>query len=328
MKDASNNPLALHPDSAVDNQRETVLIDHLTQVLADRLADRSGAPHKPPWTPRDHVVVGVLPAVAVPPRHLSAPDEATADPIRRPVESLRGTQAPPVLALDFRVRTIPGRRTAQLAVHCRFALYLEDIASYAEHMEYLRGDEGPPGAQARPGELLGVWRRHDVHVPDLVIEVPLGEGDLDPPALSEAQQVLDRAVRRAVDAHFARPEARRPLTAGPQGRQGAAQAQRAPRRGHGRRGGIPPPRCGTAGPRRGPCAPPSWCCPRTPRPWTAATTSYASPCTTRATRRRATGRTSPCTTAASRSCPGTASASCLSASTSPHVTTAWRNWRR
>ncbi|MEV2211154.1 helicase-related protein [Streptomyces sp. NPDC050997] len=220
MNDARNNPLAPHPDSAADNQRETVLIDHLTQVLADRLADRSGAPHKPPWTPRDHVVVGVLPAVAVPPQQPPAPDEATADPGRRPVESLRGTQAPPVLALDFRVRTAPGRRTAQLAVHCRFALYLEDIASYAEHMEYLRGDEDPSGTQARPGELLGVWRRHDVHVPDLVIEVPLGEGDLDPHALSEAQQVLDRAVRRAVDAHFARPEARRPLTAGPQSRQG------------------------------------------------------------------------------------------------------------
>lgn len=219
MNDARNNPLAPHPDSAADNQRETVLIDHLTQVLADRLADRSGAPHKPPWTPRDHVVVGVLPAAVVPPRHLLAPDEATADP-SRPVESLRGTQTPPVLALDFRVRTIPGRRTAQLAVHCRFALYLEDIASYTEHREYLRGDEDPSGAQTRPGELLGVWRRHDVHVPDLVIEVPLGEGDVDPHAFSEAQQVLDRAVRRAVDTHFAGSDARRPLTAGPQSRQG------------------------------------------------------------------------------------------------------------
>ncbi|MGW7385277.1 S1 family peptidase [Streptomyces sp. NPDC054794] len=53
-----------------------------------------------------------------------------------------------------------------------------------------------------------------------------------------------------------------------------------------------------------------------------------SPCTTKATRRGATGRTSPYTTAASRSSPETASALCLSASTSPHATTGWRRWRR
>lgn len=287
-----------HPDSGERNQQETLLAGHLIGRLADKLTDRAGLAHPPPWQPRDHVLVGVLPAVPAPrpgthgpvraerkdstrtapecmpgsSGHVGAPHGALATATRstspavsatqssapgaqRPVEAIRNTSAPPVLALDFRVRVSPGSTTVPLVISCGFALYFEDIATYDQHVSYLRGEGSEDSEEvlhqraSRTGEVLGVWRRHDVSVDGIAVAIPLNSGtgpgagalghapDVPPTGpqatepsqdlasgsrtgLTPAQGALDQAVGKAIEQHFARSEARRPLLPASGGKSG------------------------------------------------------------------------------------------------------------
>lgn len=133
------------PDHAsMRNRREAAVVDLLVDQLAERLADRGGIRHAPPWEPKQHVLLGVLEPIWVRPPEVTTGEDAAGggDDAGETSETAEAEQTKtpigeiPSLGVDFRVHA-GGRKEVTLDVDVAFALYLEEIATLDEQWTYL-----------------------------------------------------------------------------------------------------------------------------------------------------------------------------------------------
>ena len=144
------------------NRREAGVVDWLVARLANRLADRDGARHAPPWEPKQNVLLGVLEPIWVK-QPTAGADDTTADGSSAdqgappetdtapgPEPAVTTTGEIPSIGLDFQVQA-SGVDAVELGVDLSFALYLEEIATLDEQRTYLgtttpaTAHDGTPG---------------------------------------------------------------------------------------------------------------------------------------------------------------------------------------
>ncbi|MEV4580273.1 helicase-related protein [Nonomuraea jabiensis] len=194
MTGSHTAPLMPASQGSPENRRESILTSLLIDRLAERLADRNGERHPPPWDPKRNVLLGVLPAARPGWRNETG-----------------------IMALDFRIEVPDADMTGRLSVKLDFALYLQEVATRQEHLEYLTGKNGKnakSGGQqttVRTTQLVEAWRRAEVDVPEVTFDVLLDGSVHTPPALQEAVRDATSAV---INAHFDQPVAFRPLKQG------------------------------------------------------------------------------------------------------------------
>jgi hypothetical protein len=221
------------------NRREAAVVDWLIGRLANRLADRSGERHEPPWEPRQNVLLGVLeptriqpppdPSTSVPEAAESGSDEAHRPPAATGVNPGSIGGEVPTLGLDFRIGA-QGSTGIDLEIDVEFAIYLEEIATLAEQRGYL-GDQAPKEdlpdarpsstdatkpeatsisdvpvrkrARAKKTRLLGAWHRRDVAPDTIRLTVPLTG------MVVSIGTPLTEATREAITAHYESNQAMR-----------------------------------------------------------------------------------------------------------------------
>ena len=136
---SSSTPGSAASGPSHTNERERKVVDWLIHRVSDRLADRGGQEHPPPWEPKRNVLLGVLEPVRVP---VTPPtdaaeadntadgpdDDAKPDPAM-PRELIRKPSGEvPTLGMTFRIRAEPGATFVSLRIDAAFAMYLERIA--------------------------------------------------------------------------------------------------------------------------------------------------------------------------------------------------------
>lgn len=161
------------PQPSKRNRRERHVVEWLTTRIGNRLADRNGAIHPPPWEPRSNVVIGVLEPIRLP---APAPAEAGTDaeasdgadevsagePVAYTLQVPDGTEVPS-MSLDFLVEVPPGTDNVQVRLDASWSIYTELVASLDDQRKYLgdgsTAEDAPPGgggAEAGPAaELAG-----------------------------------------------------------------------------------------------------------------------------------------------------------------------------
>lgn len=226
--------------ASLRNRREASVVDWLIDRLAIKLGDRAGGRHAPPWEPKQNVLLGVLEPTKVKPAPLDTGEDAAdgnPDAEASATAPAETTTAPtgeiPSLGLDFRVRA--GGEVLTVDVDVAFALYLEEVATLDEQRGYLAvtadsaagtqagepvaGTPDAPAAAAtamekakprrrreRKSRLLGAWRRHDVTLDTIRIEIPLNG------TVVTVDEPLAAATKQLIDQHYAAPNAMRPFT--------------------------------------------------------------------------------------------------------------------
>jgi hypothetical protein len=233
------------------NQEELLVVEHLADRLANWLGDRDGFRHPPPWEPRQHVVLGVLPAqiLAPPPaatdadRDENAEAEVAGQSIESSVRELLSADdtALPAMTLTFRV--VGAKECISIAVDLDFALYVEEYATLNEQLEYVRhGIAEGPGAEPTGG-LAGSQALEEPAAGAAASDTHAGAGGgrpaegrkrqtsvggawrrlslhvngvvLNVPTTEEHVTVSDtiaHCIHSALDEHFAQPDAARPFT--------------------------------------------------------------------------------------------------------------------
>ncbi|MDQ1744801.1 MAG: hypothetical protein QOE23_3140, partial [Pseudonocardiales bacterium] len=187
------------------NRREARVVDWLIERVANRLADRDGRRHPPPWEPKQNVVLGVLQPIWVTPPAVSTGEDAPLGAAGTAEETSATAAAEtavtptgdiPSIALDFQVRAA-GVTEVELNVDLAFALYLEEVATLSEQRTYVGTATPDPSA--------------------------------DPAPVGEAVASTE-AVAEASDTTTAVPASSEPVDAEPDGAQTADAASGRPRR--------------------------------------------------------------------------------------------------
>ncbi|CAM4043556.1 helicase-related protein [Nocardia ninae] len=159
------------------NRTEEVFVRDVLEGVVEALTDRTGGSHSFPWSPEQHVRVGVLGITIVPPQPrqpaVSVPREegnggAAAPTVTAPPIENRG-----VIGLDFVVKGTPA--TVDLAIDIGYAIYhqllpvFDDISAEAAR----RTSGGAKNPQRRPTVPLNpTWRRDERRV-TLTLSVPV-----------------------------------------------------------------------------------------------------------------------------------------------------------
>lgn len=210
-------------------RNERRFVNDLAAEVRCLLTDREGERHPPPWEPRQHVVVGVLPATVAP-----APPIASGDDDEDSDEALEGTD-PTVASID---ELLSGRGAGgpsigmtfvvssddpiTVTASLDFAIYVEEYATLNELREHVAHasttrDHSQEDGAATPDPssgntssrrrvtVLGAWRRIPISLQDLKLRISLDETH------TELDQPIDKAVKRAIDRHFDSPSAARPF---------------------------------------------------------------------------------------------------------------------
>ena len=229
------------------NRRETAVVDWLIGRLAERLGDRNGGRHAPPWEPKQHVLLGVLaPTRVQPPATSKSVDAEGCDADASQVSTTAETEttAPideiPALGIDFRARATTGAAALTFDVSVDFALYLEEIATLAEQRTYLGAAATDTTDDTTENEAATAAADVASGVPDTVEEqrgartqrrprekkarllgawrrhdVESATLRIDVPldgAVVTVDRPLMQAAQTLIDSHYASPAAMRPFT--------------------------------------------------------------------------------------------------------------------
>lgn len=159
------------------NRAEQVLVHHILDDLVEALTDRAGGDHPFPWSPQQHVRVGVLgTTILTPPPAQPAGNGAAGAPGASPPGV--PAAAPPVenrgvIGLDFVVEGTPAH--VDLTVDVGFALYHQLLPSFADVSAEAarRSAAAAANPRRRPTVPLNpTWRRDQRHV-TLQLSVPV-----------------------------------------------------------------------------------------------------------------------------------------------------------
>lgn len=140
MTGPAHRPPKASDAASARNRREVAVVNWLIDRLAIRLADRGGGLHRPPWEPRQQVLLGVLEPTRVQPPPAVDNDEETDEPLvaaSSPAETVtKPTGEVPTIGLDFRIAA-DDVGDLQLSISVGFAMYLEQIADLSDQLTYL-----------------------------------------------------------------------------------------------------------------------------------------------------------------------------------------------
>ncbi|MGH9226327.1 MAG: hypothetical protein ACRD2W_21635, partial [Acidimicrobiales bacterium] len=201
------------------NRLEQVLVQHLLDNTVEALTDRSGAPHPFPWSPDQHVRVGVLgPTFAPPPAPAANGADGDADDSDEGVPAGRPVVVPPidnrgVIGVDF---VVAGDVTSiDLDIDVEFALYHPLLPPFADINKEAQTRAAAVGGNRRRRPTVPVnpaWRRDDRHV-SFAITVPVSadEAQIESTDMPGGDPLLGD-VGAAVASHFTDPDALFKLT--------------------------------------------------------------------------------------------------------------------
>lgn len=206
------------PHQDPDNRLEQVLVHHLLDDLIEMLTDRSGSVHPFPWSPEQHVRVGVL-GVTIDPSAPTGPGASTtpsngptggagaigASPTVRTVEN-RG-----IIGVDFVVDGSPS--SVELTIEVDYALYHQLIPSFAEISAEAARRAASSTRRRRPNVPVNpTWQRDNRSV-TVTFSVPVtGEEHTTTSADLPGGCPLTGDAAAAVDAHYTNPKALWKLT--------------------------------------------------------------------------------------------------------------------
>lgn len=198
------------------NRLEEVLVQHLLDNTVEALTDRSGASHPFPWSPDQHVRVGVLGPAFAPPPDPSANgdgDDGDADDDEDAGAAGRPVVVPPinnrgVIGLDF---VVTGDVTSvDLAIDVEFALYHPLLPPFGDINAEAQTRAAAVGGRRNRRPTVPVnpaWRRDDRHV-SFTVTVPVSadEAQIESSDMVGGDPLL-ADVTASVAAHFTDPDA-------------------------------------------------------------------------------------------------------------------------
>lgn len=183
---SSPTPPAGTPQSAT-NRAEELLVHHILEDVVEALTDRTGGDHPFPWSPEQHVRVGVLGVTITPPPPSAAGDSndgstsSTGDDDGDAVAGTGGAPtatAPPVenrgiIGLDFVVAGTP--TSVELTVKLDYALYHQLLPAFADISQEAarRSAAAAANPRRRPTVPLSPTWRRDQRSVSVALSVPV-----------------------------------------------------------------------------------------------------------------------------------------------------------